>query len=239
MPKNSVPAIDHLPEEGFRFLAQLKKHNDRDWFNPRKEQYKELVEQPMIQLVHAVSEECRRRGLPLHAKDKNPVLRIYRDIRFSSDKTPYKTHVAAALQRSFSNSSVVLYLHFSPSESLVAAGVWQPERTLLQLWREAIAGQPQRFRAVVAALEKKKLSLSMEHSLSVMPRGFQTYANESFAPWLKLTSFITSLPLLAKDATQPGLLDRIIDFALAVKPLLEFGWSLEKPEGERITNRLA
>jgi len=230
MPKISV---DHLPEEGFRFLAQLKKHNDRDWFNPRKEQYKELVELPMIQLVHAAAEECRRRGLPLYAKDKSPVMRVYRDIRFSSDKTPYKTHVAAELRRSFSNSNILLYLHFSPSESLLGAGIWQPDRPLLQIWREAIAAQPQRFAGVVGALEKQKLSLNMEHSLSTMPRGFQNHADEVFAPWLKLTSFITSLPLSAKDGTQPGLLDRIVKFALAAKPLLEFGWSLEQAAPER------
>ncbi len=142
---SSETALDHLPEEGFRLLAQLKKHNDRDWFNARKEQYKQLVEQPMVELVHKVSEECRRRGLPLHAKDKSPVMRVYRDVRFSKDKSPYKTHVAAELRRSFSDSSMMLYLHFSPSESLLGAGVWQPERALLQRWREAIAAEPKRF----------------------------------------------------------------------------------------------
>ncbi len=217
-----------FPEEGFRFLAQLKKHNDRDWFNPRKSEYKRLVEQPMTELVCAVSEECRRRGLPLYAKDKAPVMRVYRDVRFSSDKTPYKTHVAAELRRSFSDSNIVLYLHFSPAESLLGAGVWQPERPLLQAWREAIVANPDRFASILAGWQSRGLALSEEHSLASMPRGFQAHSGEPFARWLKLTSFLVIRRLTTEQCTSPGLLENIVDFADAAKPLFEFGWQLEK-----------
>ena len=228
-----VAGVECMPEEGFRFLAQLKKHNDRDWFNPRKEQYKDLVERPMEALVQAVSSECRKLGLPLHAKDKAPVMRVYRDVRFSKNKSPYKTHVAADLRRSFSNSSVVFYLHFSPGESLLGAGVWQPERPALQRWRQEIVAQPKRFAAVVAALDKEGLGLSDEQTLSNMPRGFQMYAGESFASWLKLTSFITMRSLSSAESSAPGLVQRIVQFAISARPLLEFGWQMEQKSGAR------
>ena len=229
----ATAAVRSFPEEGLRFLTQLKKHNDREWFNPRKSEYKELVEQPMTELVHAVSEECRRRGLPLHAKDKAPVMRVYRDVRFSNDKTPYKNHVAAELRRSFSDSNVVLYLHFSPAESLLGAGVWQPERPLLQAWREAIVANPDRFAVLVAGLERGRLALSEENSLASMPRGFQAYSGEPFARWLKLTSFLAIRRLTTEECTSPRLLESIVDFAEAAKPLFEFGWEREKASAQR------
>jgi uncharacterized protein (TIGR02453 family) len=215
-------------EAGFRFLRQLKRNNDRDWFRERKSEYQAQLERPMEALVLAVAAECRNRQVPLYAKPKNPVMRVYRDVRFSKDKSPFKTHVAAELRRSFSDSEVMLYLHFSPQESFVAAGVWQPERPLLHAWREAIAKEPQRFEEVVAKLESKGLQLSREYSLSAMPRGFHGYSDGSFSEWLKLTSFVTSRNLSRETCANPGLVGAVVEFALAVKPLLEFGWRVEK-----------
>ncbi len=232
-----VASVECMPEEGFRFLAQLKKHNDREWFNPRKEQYKEFVERPMEALVQAVSSECRKLGLPLHAKDKAPVMRVYRDVRFSKNKSPYKTHVAADLRRSFSNSSVLLYLHFSPDESLLGAGVWQPDRPALLRWRQEIVAQPKRFAAVVSALEKGGLALSSEQTLANMPRGFQMYADESFASWLKLTSFITTRSLSSAESSAPGLVQQIVQFAVSARPLFEFGWQREQKSGVQMHGR--
>jgi uncharacterized protein (TIGR02453 family) len=225
-----------FPEAGFRLLKQLKKNNDRDWFRERKSEYQERVERPMEELVLAVAAECRSRQIPLYAKEKNPVMRVYRDVRFSKDKTPFKTHVAAELRRSFRDSEVMVYLHFSPEQSFVAAGVWQPERTLLHAWRNAIASEPQRFEAVAAELEAKKIPLSREYSLSAMPRGFQNYSADSFSQWLKLTSFVASRKLEREACTRPGLVKAAVDFAMAVKPLLQFGWEVEnaKPKAAGI-----
>ena len=217
-----------FPEDGLRFLRQLKLHNDRDWFRERKSSYDEYVEQPMRALVQAVAADCQSKGLPLYAKEKSPVMRVYRDIRFSKDKLPYKTHVAAELRRSFRDSSVMLYVHFSPTESLLGAGVWQPERPLLHAWRDEIVRQPKRFEKTIAALAKKDLELVKEHSLSMMPRGFQNYADESFGASLKLTSFVVRRDLERAEVIAPGLVDTVVEFALAAKPLLEFGWLVEE-----------
>lgn len=222
-----------FPEQGFRFLRQLKLNNDREWFREHKEEYARVVQQPMEALVVAVARGCRRRGLTLHAKEKNPVMRVYRDIRFSKNKQPFKTHVAAELKRSFSDSTCMLYVHLSPEESLIAAGVWQPERPLLHAWRSAIAERPARFEKLVSALSKKGISLESDCSLSSMPRGFQNYVQESFAPYLKLTSFVAVSKLQRAQCTSPNLLGAVVDFALAVKPLLEFGWQIEQQNSQR------
>lgn len=224
------PEFTGFPEQGFRFLRQLKLNNDRDWFRERKPDYERYVQRPMEALVLAAARECRHRGVPLHAKDKNPVMRVYRDIRFSKNKQPFKTHVAAELRRSFGDSTCMLYIHLSPAESLLAAGVWQPERPLLHAWRTIIAERPARFEKVCSGLARKGVELSNEQSLSNMPRGFLNYAAEPFAPWLRLTSFVAVSNLERSQCTSAGLLETVVDFAIAVKPLLEFGWDAEQAQ---------
>src|SRR4051812_36273734 len=200
-----------FPEAGFRLLQQLKKNNNREWFQGRKAAYKETVHQPMELLVSAVAEECRARGLPLFPKEKNPVMRVYRDIRFSADKTPFKTHVAAELRRSFSGSQTMLYLHLAPERSFVAAGVWQPDRPLLQAWRGAMIERPDEIEAVVSSLKRKKLELDREYSLSAMPRGFQNFAQSPLAPLLKLTSFVMARTIEPADCHTAKLVDKVVD----------------------------
>src|SRR4051794_33321174 len=182
----------------------------------------------MEALVSAVSRNCRSRGVPLFPKEKNPVMRVYRDIRFTSDKTPFKTHVAAELRRSFSGSQTMLYLHFAPGKSFVAAGVWQPDRTLLHAWRAAIASKPDEIEKVAAALKRKKLELEFEHSLSSMPRGLGHLAELPVARFLKLTSFVIARTIDEDDCHTPKLVDKVVTFACDAKPLLDFGWKVEE-----------
>src|SRR4051794_14293936 len=167
----------------------------------------------MEALVSAVSRNCRSRGVPLFPKEKNPVMRIYRDIRFSADKTPFKTHVAAELRRSFSGSQPMLYLHFAPDRSFAAAGVWQPDRTLLQAWRAALVSNPDEIEEVSAALKRKRLEMEAEYSLSSMPRGFRNFTGTPTARYLKLTSFVLSRNIEREDCHTAKLVDKIVKFA--------------------------
>jgi uncharacterized protein (TIGR02453 family) len=226
--QGGIEPFDGFPEQGFRFLHQLKQHNDREWFRERKADYERYVQQPMEALVLALGRECLRRAIPLHPKEKNPVMRVYRDIRFSKNKQPFKTHVSAELRRSFTGSECLLYIHLSPQESFLAAGVWQPERPLLHAWRETIVQEPERFQKMLSALAKKRLELGREQTLSTMPRGFQNYAQEPVGPWLKLTSFVVSRRLERSQCTNLDLLKAAVEFAADARPLFEFGWRVEE-----------
>jgi uncharacterized protein (TIGR02453 family) len=234
--------------EALHFLSDLRNNNNREWFIPRKTKYEEFVKQPMEQLVTEVAAACQRNKLPLFIKEKSPVTRIYRDIRFSADKRPYHTHVGAALYgRSNGVQFGEMYIHIAaplpdqdpttsvyPNTSFVAAGFYMPDPAFLQLARTRIAEQPAAWDRVVKALNKKGLELSAESSLKRMPRGFERYANEPSATYLKLTSLIVSRRLSADVITSPALREEIVKFALAVRPLLEFGWSLNyKPQVRR------
>jgi len=216
-----------FPPQGLRFLRQLKQNNDRDWFKQRKHQYATYLEEPMTQLVLSVAKNCKKRGLDLHAKEKNPVFRIYRDIRFSKDKSPFKTHMGAELRRSFADSECILYMHVSPQECFAAAGIWQADKPVLRAWRHAMIDRPERFQKMQQGLRRAKLALSESHSLSSMPRGFQNYASTPISPWLKLTSYIVKRDFDNKECLSPKLVDTIVDFALAAKPLFDFAWEIE------------
>src|SRR5580658_7327560 len=93
------PRFQGFPAEGIAFLRSLKKNNDREWFTPRKETFEEKVKKPMIELVGAIHEEMARFASDYVGEPAKCVYRIYRDTRFSKDKTPYKTFASALLLR--------------------------------------------------------------------------------------------------------------------------------------------
>jgi uncharacterized protein (TIGR02453 family) len=225
--KSSPVKFSGFPKAGLQFLRDLKENNDRDWFRERKPTYQETVRIPMELLILEVAAACRARGLMLYAKEKQPVMRVYRDIRFSPDKRPFNTHVGASLRRSQSKTSFgEIYIHVSPKESFLAAGFWMPERPFLHAWREAMAKDPKSFQRVLTALSKNQLALSREYALTRLPRGFDSQSDGPLADVFRFTSYIVSRPLKASEFSSAKLVDIATDFALAVKPLLEFGWKL-------------
>lgn len=216
-----------FPASGLRFLRDLKSNNDRDWFRERKQTYLEQVETPMAALVTQAAGIIRKRGLQIGIKDHNPVMRVYRDIRFSPDKRPFKTHVGASLKGGQKQSKYgEIYIHISPEESFLAAGFWMPERPFLRAWRESMINAPAAFLRIVKSLAKSRIELSDEGTLTRLPRGYDNYAESELAKFLRLTSYVTTRPLTAKEYRSPQLVELLCDFALANKPLLEYGWSL-------------
>jgi len=146
--------------ESLHFLIELALNNDRAWFQPRKAEYERLLKEPLESLCAALGERFEARGIPLRADVRSP-FRIYRDVRFSNDKSPYKTHVSASfpwapdgapeLPRSRSESvhHVGGYFHFEPDEGYVGGGMWHPERPLLEAWRTTVATNAPRVHAAI------------------------------------------------------------------------------------------
>ena len=152
---------------GFRpaaveFLAELAEHNDRAGFQPRKAEYERLLKEPLEALCVALDEEFRARGIPLHADPAKSPFRIYRDVRFSKDKSPYKTNIGASfpsVERAGDGEVVPMggrhgggYFHLSPGEIYLGGGMWHPEPGPLAAWRAEVDAHPDR---VHAAIESK------------------------------------------------------------------------------------
>lgn len=216
-----------FPKEGVRFLADIKEHQDREWFRERKHLFEEFVQQPMVQLAFEAAAGCRKRGVTLYAREKGTTSRIYRDIRFSPNKDPFHTYIGAALKRTPGKEATgELYICISPEWTFVAAGFWMPERPFVHAWREAMAREEKKFLGVVNGLTKRGLELSREKPLQRIPRGFEKHEGTPIAEYLKLVSYTTARKLTAAEISSPKLIELVADFAVAAKPLLEFGWGL-------------
>ena len=171
----------------------------------------------------AVAAELARRGLPLEGDPKRSTFRIHRDVRFSADKSPYKTAAGVVWYRQGSgkDGAGVLYFHLAPEGCFAAAAFHHPEPDTLDAIRERIRVHPARFLAMQAELAQAGLTLDASGALSRMPRGFEDLKGAAVAPAIRLRSFIVRRPVAAEA---PDLVDRIAALAADAMPLLRFGW---------------
>lgn len=156
-----------------RFLNELKQHNDRTWFNEHKEwyqqvssQYEEIVEQ-LLARMSSFDDSV----LGLTYKDCS--YRIYRDLRFTEDKSPYKTHIGAYMVKGGKKSMMAgYYFHIEPGSSMICAGIHCTTPPLLKALRQAIYDNMEEFKEIVESKECATFQLSGEDKLKTVPRGF-------------------------------------------------------------------
>jgi uncharacterized protein (TIGR02453 family) len=161
--------------EAISFLRGLERNNRREWFQPRKEIYEQQIRLPLEQLVNCINAEFAEFAPRYVTPAKKAIFRIYRDTRFSKDKRPYKTHVAATfyLQSLCKAAGPCFYFHFTPKELLVFAGVWMPEREELLAIRNLLAERHEEFRAILRGNTLRKLMGELQgERLSRVPKGF-------------------------------------------------------------------
>ena len=141
--------------EALPFFKALKFHQSREWFEANRATYESAVKGPMGDLVEDVAERLAKAKIPIKGDRKSSVFRIHRDVRFSSNKDPYKTNAGVALTRSGGKSDPgVLYFHLSPEECFFAAGFHLPDPAELGRLRAAAARAPKAFKAMTAKLAK-------------------------------------------------------------------------------------
>ena len=169
------PMFPGFSPDALAFLRSLKRNNRREWFQPRKEKYEALIKAPMLEMVAALNEELARFAPDYVTAPEKAVYRIYRDTRFSPDKTPYKTHIAAIFphHRAVKREGAVFYLHFTEKEVLAFAGVYSPDRDELLAYRALLQEHHSELQEILAgkALRKAVGTLQGEQ-LSRMPKGF-------------------------------------------------------------------
>lgn len=221
----SAPKFTGFSEGTLRFLAELKQNNRREWFNERKAFYKDTVEEELRRLVWSTSAALAKKKIPLSTEPKKAIFRIYRDTRFSADKSPYKTNLGAVFNTGGKPGSGVLYVHVEPSESFMAIGFYHPEQLGLTRIREAIADRWKEFRSVINRLGRAGLTLRDSEALKRVPRGFELFADAECAEYLKYKSFIVSRQLTETDLRSPELPSKLTLFASEGLPLLKFGWT--------------
>ncbi len=206
------------------FFRQLERNNRREWFQPRKAKFEELVRKPMIELVTRVNDQLRKFAIDYVVSDPTKALyRIYRDTRFSKDKTPYKTHIAAHFQhrRLPKNRAAGFYFHVSHTEVVIAGGIYMPGPEELAAVRDAIAKNPRAFEKLVThkALVNKVGKLLGE-SLARVPKNYPP--DHPAAERLRMKQFYFDLKLNPSEALKPTLDKTVVEAFRRMSPVVDY-----------------
>jgi uncharacterized protein (TIGR02453 family) len=217
----SVEANPYFTEESLKFLRGLKRNNRREWFDPRKPLFESVLKAPMLKVIEGVTAAMTGFS-PEHVRPAPKcMMRIYRDTRFSNDKTPYKTRVAAWWSRHGleKTSGGGFYMHVSADELMIAAGVYMPEREQLMAIRNFLLTRHAELRRL---LNDKKLTrlFALDHgeALTRPPKGFP--ADHPAMDLLKYKQWAVFARLTVEEALSPKLVKTVVDHFRAAAPLV-------------------
>jgi uncharacterized protein (TIGR02453 family) len=212
-----------FPQEGIDFMARLARRNHRDWFQPRKHIFDEQVKAPMTELVDALNRAMRGFAPDYVTDPKTAIYRIYRDTRFSADKTPYKDHIAASFPRRGGpkHGESGYYFSVSAKQIEVGGGVYMPQPEALRKLRRHIAATHEELRAILAARPVKRLLGEVQGDrLSRTPAGFD--AAHPAADLLRFKSLFLFITLPAEIATTPKLYREVAERFRVMTPFIEY-----------------
>ena len=191
------------------FFRALERNNKRDWFGPRKGHFEEHVRGPMVELVTLLNEEMRRFSVDHVAEEPGKLLyRIYRDTRFSKDKTPYKTHLGTTFaHRTLSrHGGAGYYFEISHRYVGIAGGVYMPGPEELLAIRKAIAAKPREFLEVFGGAKTKRMFGALQgEKLKRLPKAWADRADAAEGEFLKYKQFYWWVELPAEVAMTPKL----------------------------------
>ncbi len=215
-----------FPPDALTFLRALKKNNRREWFEPQKPRFQASVVSPFKALAEELDVRFARLAPEFVGDPKRSLFRIYRDVRFSKDKSPYKTHAAMWIYHRAPGRGVGkevdggagFYVHLEPGANMIAAGLWMPPRHLLNKVRAQLADDHKAFAKLVTAapFTKRFGGLTDDEPgvlLKRMPRGYDE--SHPAAAWLRYNSFTASVAYTDAQMLAPKVADAIMkDFAL-------------------------
>jgi len=212
-----------FPPEAITFYRGLARHNTREWFQPRKTVYDEKVKAPMVKLVTALNSAMMDFAPDYVTDAPKAIYRIYRDTRFSPDKTPYKTQIAASFSRRGMEKHGAAGYYFAISHKGVDAGggIYLPPPETLLAVRTHIAEHHAEFRKLAASPAVKRLFGAMQgEQLSRVPKGFST--DHPAADLLRFKQFLLFTTLDAAIVTTPKLYTKLEKHFRAMAPFLDF-----------------
>jgi uncharacterized protein (TIGR02453 family) len=223
-----------------QFLVELRANNDRAWFQPRKAEFERLLKEPLEAMIAALAERLEARGVPMLADPKRSPFRIYRDTRFSKDKSPYKDHLGASFrwlgdsgpagevggshdERTHGNGG---YFHFQPGEMYAGGGMWQMEKQTIDAFRATVRDDPERVRA---ALENPVFVRSWGEArphdeLKRFPPGYPQ--DHPMARMFLWKNVVFGRRLSDDEVLSPDLPDRLAEGYAAAVPVFRFLSSL-------------
>lgn len=230
MTPSSTPGFAGFRPAALSFFRKLEKHNTKPWFEEHRALFQGEVIQPLKALVEEIDVAFARFAPEMVGHPNKSVFRIYRDVRFSKDKTPYKTHAAAWFYHLDAGRGVGgeaqggagFYFHFAPKEIMIAAGIWMPPRLLVQKIRDAIVEDQEGFEALVdsRAFKRRYRGLDTEGMLKRMPRGYSE--EHPAAKWLRYQSFTVARMYTQDEFLSPRLARTIAKDYEALTPYVRW-----------------
>jgi uncharacterized protein (TIGR02453 family) len=205
------------------FLRGLAKNNDRAWFAAHKDAYERDVRAPMVALVERLAPELRAFAPDLAASPRGSLYRIYRDTRFSADKSPFKTQVGAIFPHRDlpRHQGAGLYLEIGPAGVMIAGGIYMPQATELHALREHLANNAVRFRALVESPGFSRAAGPVTgDSLQRVPRGYPP--DHPAAEYLKLKQFLFGRSFPAAFAVDPKFYRQVVKLFERMAPVIHF-----------------
>ena len=212
-----------FPSEGLAFLRELQQNNTREWFQPRKADYERLLKEPALAFAEALNAALNRFAPDYVTDPKKALFRIYRDTRFSHDKTPYKTHVALNFTRRSMEklAGAGYYVSVSPKEVEVAGGMYMPGPEQLLKIRGHIAERHRELEKILAARKLVSAVGDLQGaSLTRPPKGWP--ADHPAAALLKKKQWYFDVWLDPGLACRPELAAEVIERFRAMAPVAEF-----------------
>lgn len=209
----------------FKFLKDLKKNNNRPWFQANKERYEKTVRNPLLDFIGELGPPLRKVSRNL-VVDNSPtggsMFRIYRDTRFSKDKSPYKTSASAhfPLSRQKDIHAPGYYLHLAPGEVFSGGGIWHPEAPVLSQIRDYLVNHPREWRAALAGKAFRRHCTLEGEKLQRPPKGFPP--DHGMIEYLKYKDYTFFTQFSEKDACSPGFMDKFVESCAAAAPFMAF-----------------
>ena len=216
-------ASPYFSKTTLKFLRALRKNNNRKWFRARLEQYEEDVRRPMIAVVEQLAIDLQQFAPELVASPKRSIYRVYRDTRFSPDKTPLKAHIASIFphHKLTKHGGAGLYLQLDPDQVFIGGGIYAPDSQQLFHLRQHIADNELQFRSIIESRKfTRNFGAIAGEQLKRVPRGFPQ--EHSAAELLKLKQFLTSSHFPATFATEPDFYKSLLRLFKTLIPFIQF-----------------
>jgi uncharacterized protein (TIGR02453 family) len=213
-----------IAKDTLKFLKDLKDNNNKPWFTENRHRYeraKENFEELVTGLITGISSFDK--DIAEHVA-KNCTFRQYRDVRFSKDKTPYKINMGAYFNKGGKQLNTAgYYFHLEPGKSIIAGGLWMPERDPLAKVRQEIDYNLEEWKQVISSKDFKKKFPDGLRETDILKRAPKGYDEENPAiHYLKLKSFVISHPVTDEELTDPKLKAILVRSFSALKPFIDF-----------------
>ncbi|MCU7916984.1 MAG: DUF2461 domain-containing protein [Candidatus Thiodiazotropha sp. (ex Epidulcina cf. delphinae)] len=221
----TMKGFNGFPTQSIPFLQDLAVHNDREWFEANKHNYESYIREPALAFIEEMAPKLQGLSTQFHAiakKTGGSLMRVYRDTRFSKDKTPYKTNIGIQFRHILGKDvhAPGFYLHIEPGECFIGAGIWHPESKTLAKIRNFITDNPAAWQAALSQSAFRRNFQLVGDSLVRPPKGFP--ADHPLIEDLKRKDFIALKAFDCDEIVKPAFSNFVIRGFKQADPLMRY-----------------